>query len=200
MLAYQAALLVDQGLVAAVGAFQAFGFRAVGDVFFQGTGHTDLPCIDVFTFELQAVNEFDDVFQRHAVAQHTRNQFGIVPIFLVEFLRKTFHGGLVSAFVFKLEVVALRAVFSVDMLDDAAFGDRFRQDDALFVVLQSGEDLIGSSVEQSDESHPFLLVVLEAHHVAFKHFWAAFHNGRERLQFGALVFLLFLHADHDAGA
>ena len=34
MLAYQAALLVDQGFVAAVGAFQAFGFRAVGDVFF----------------------------------------------------------------------------------------------------------------------------------------------------------------------
>ncbi len=46
-----------------------------------------------------------------------------------------------------------------------AFRDRLGQGDALFVVLQSGEYLVRIAVEQSDESHPLLLVVLEAHHV-----------------------------------
>ena len=58
--------------------------------------------------------------QWHAVTQHTGNQLGIVPIFLVELLGKPFHGGLVSLLVFELEVVTFVAVF-VHVLDMRPF-------------------------------------------------------------------------------
>ena len=46
-------ILVNQCFVTAVGAFLAFGFRAVLDVFLQGAFHTVLPGVDVFAVQLQ---------------------------------------------------------------------------------------------------------------------------------------------------
>ena len=47
---------------------------------------------------------------RHTIAQHARNEFSIVPILRVELLRESFDGGLVSALVLELEVVAAFSV------------------------------------------------------------------------------------------
>ena len=50
-LADEATFLVNQCFVTAVGAFLAFGFRAVRDVFLQGTFHTVFPRVDVFALQ-----------------------------------------------------------------------------------------------------------------------------------------------------
>ena len=124
MLADEASLLVDERLMSAVGAFHSFGFGAVCDIFLQGAFHTVLPRVDALALQLQGADELDDVLQRHAVAQHAGNQLGIVPVFLVEFLRESLDGGLVTLLVLELEVVAFVALF-VHVLDDAAFHDAF---------------------------------------------------------------------------
>ena len=172
---------------------------AVGDVLLQGAAHTHLPCVDVLAFQLQRPYEADYVLQRHAVAQHARDEFGVVPIFLVELFRETLHGGLVSALVLKLEVVALRAV-GVDFFNDASLRHRLGEHDALVVVLQAREDFVRLAVEQTHECHPLVLIVLEAYHVAFQHVGAAFRHLRRAAfgQFGLLV--LLLHANHHARA
>ena len=107
------------------------------------------------------------MFEWHTIAQHTGDQFGIVPIFGIELLRKTFHGSLVATFVLKLKVIALRAV-GVDLLDDLTVCHSLGQDDALLIVLETGEDLVWITVEQTHKGHPFLLVVLETYHVALQ--------------------------------
>ena len=85
----------------------------------------------------------------------------------------TLDGGLIAALVDKLEVVALAAVL-IGGLDNLAVGYVLGAEDAIFVVGQTGEDLIGFAVAQTYESDPFLLIVLEAHHVGFE-FHRAFH-------------------------
>ena len=102
---------------------------------------------------------------RHTIAQHAGDQLGIVPVFRIELLAQSFHRGLVATLVLKLEVIAMRTV-GVGLLDDLALGDALRQHNAFVVVLQTGEDLVRITVEQSDEGHPLLTVVLEAHYVA----------------------------------
>ena len=62
---------------------------------------------------------------RHTIAQHTRDEFSIVPILRVELLRESFDGGLVSALVLELEVVAAFSV-RLYLLDNLTLGDGFR--------------------------------------------------------------------------
>ena len=82
------------------------------------------------------------------------------------------------------------------------------QHDTLLVVLQSGEYLIGIAVEQAHKGHPFLLVVLEAHHVALQflrphlhHFrmFARTHRFALRL-LRLLLFVLVRHGNHHSRA
>ena len=154
------------------------------------------------------------MIDRHTVAQHTRDQLGVVPIFWVELLRQTLNSSLVAAFVLKLEVVALRAVF-VHLLDNLTLRDGLGQHDTLVVILQTREDLVGIAVQQSDEGHPFVLVVLESYHVAFQLLRTDFRHlgmlaGGLRLSLdiivlGGVLGLLFflvrlLHTDHHTSA
>ncbi len=136
-------------------------------VLLQGAFHTRLPGVDALVLQRQRTNELDDMFDGHTVAQHTADELGVVPVLRVELLRQALDGNLIAATVLKLKVVALRAV-GVHLLDDLALRDRLRQEDTLLVVLQTSEYLVGIAVKQSDERHPLVLVVLEAHDVALQ--------------------------------
>ena len=46
----------------------------------------------------------------HAVTEYTADELGVVPIFGVEFLAKSFYGSLVTTFVLELEIVAFLPV------------------------------------------------------------------------------------------
>ena len=139
----------------------------------------------------------------HAIAQYARYQFGVVPILGIEFLRKAFDRGLVAALVLKLKVVAVSAV-GIGLLDDLAVSDRLGEHDAFLVLLQTGKDLVGITVEETNEVHPFLAVVLKAHHVAVEFLGAHFlyHGTRDLLGLCLLLLLLLLvflgDADHHA--
>ena len=71
---------------------------------------------------------------RHAITEHTGYQFGIVPIFGVELLRKSFDRRLITTFVLKLEVIAFGSI-GIDMLDDLTMGHGLGQDDTLIIIL-----------------------------------------------------------------
>ena len=161
----ETALLVDECLLTADGALLAYSLGTVSDILLQCALHTILPCVDALVFELQRANELDDMVDRHTIAQHAGDQLGIVPVFRIELLAQSFHRGLVATLVLKLEVIAMRTV-GVGLLDDLALGDALRQHNAFVVVLQTGEDLVRLTVEQSNEGHPLLTVVLEAHYIA----------------------------------
>ena len=105
MLADETAFLVDQRFVSAVGTLLAFGLCAVLDIFLEGAFHTVLPCIDAFAVQLERSDQLDHLHNGHTVAQHARDEFGIVPVFLVELLGKPLNGGLVSALVLGLAAV-----------------------------------------------------------------------------------------------
>ena len=161
----EAALLVDKGFLSAGGAHLSLGLGAIGDILLERALHAVLPSVDALIIELERTHKFDDVVDRHTVAQHTRDELGIVPILGVELLRQALDSGLVATLVFKLEVIAMAAVL-IGLLDYLATGDGLGQHDTFLVVLQTGENLVGIAVEQSYKSHPLLAVVLEAHHVA----------------------------------
>ena len=61
---------------------------------------------------------------RHTIAQHTRDEFSIVPILGVELLRESFDGGLVSAILLEVEVVSEFYV-RLNLLDNITLGDGF---------------------------------------------------------------------------
>ena len=71
--------------------------------------------------------------------------------------------------------------------------------------MQTGEYLVRIAVEQTHESHPFLLVVLEAHHVALQFLRSHLHNVVQRfhrhirstlLLLVDLLLVLLRHGDH----
>ena len=144
------------------------------------------------------------MLDRHAITEHTGNQLGIVPILRVELLRETLNRRLVSALVLELEVVAALSV-RLNLLYNLALRHGLRQGDALLVVLQTGENLVRIAVEQTHESYPFLLVVLEAHHVALQFLRSHLHNVVQRfhrhirstlLLLVGLLLVLLRHGDH----
>ena len=63
------------------------------------------------------------------------------------------------------------------MLDNKTFRDALGDGDAFFVILQAREYLVWQAVKHTDESHPLLLLVLEAHHIALQHLGPALHDG-----------------------
>ena len=113
----------------------------------------------------------------HAVAQYTGNQLGIVPILFVELLGQTLDGDFVSALVLELEVVTLVSVL-IHILDDVARHHILRQDDAFIIIQHTGEYFVGMIVQQADECHPFLLVVLEADNVCIQYSGTCFNDRR----------------------
>ena len=85
----------------------------------------------------------------------------------------------------------MRAIFK-GRLDDFAFRDVLWQHDSLFIILQTSEDFVGITIEQTYECHPFLLVVLEPNNVAFQLFRANFrYFGLFAKRFFRFIFLHF---------
>ena len=80
----QTAFLINKCFITAVRTFLAFGFRAISYVLLQSTFHTVLPGIDAFTIQLQRADKFHHLFNWHTIAEHTRYQFGIVPILFIK--------------------------------------------------------------------------------------------------------------------
>ena len=105
-----------------MGALLAAGWSAGWEILLQRTLHTHLPGVDRLRIKFETVDELDYLIDRHTVAKHTRDEFGIVPVLRVELVRKTFDGGLVTALVDELEVVALGASLGISSLDDLALG------------------------------------------------------------------------------
>ena len=191
--------------------FLSLSLSAVGNIFLEGALHTVLPGVDTLALQLQRAHQLDDVGDRHAIAQHTRNQLGIVPVLRIELLAQSLDGCLIATFVLKLEVVALGAI-RIHLLDDLTFRHRLRQQDAFLVVLQTGEYLVGITMQQTHKGHPFLLIILETHHIALQHLRAhlghlrllarwVVNRGRHLIALVVFLLLVFLrHTDHHARA
>ena len=118
----QAAFLVDEGFLTAVGASLTAGFGTVGQIFLQSAFDTHLPSVDGLGIEFETADEFQNLVDRHAVAKDAGDEFGVVPVFGIEFVGKAFDGCLITTLVYKLEVVAFVAFF-VDGLDNLAVSD-----------------------------------------------------------------------------
>ena len=101
--------MVSHLLVPALGAF-ALRSRAVGDVLFQRALHARFPRVDALAVQVQAVDQVHHLVDRHAVAQHARDQLRIVPELLVEQTRNTADGVGVGVTVDVLEIVTFGAV------------------------------------------------------------------------------------------
>ena len=82
------------------------GLGSVGDEFLQRPLDPVFPGIDGINLEMKFGDDVDHEHQGHAVAQNAGDQFGVVPVFLVERSRQCFNGDLVSLPVFKLEIVS----------------------------------------------------------------------------------------------
>ena len=163
----EATFLINQSLLTAVGATLTRSLCTVGQILLQRALHTHLPCVDALRVEFQPTYKLEHLIDRHTVAKHTGNQFGIVPVFGIEFVAEALDGGLVAALVHKLEVVAFGAV-GVHSLDNLAVVDRLGAEDTIFIIGQTGKDFIGAIVHQTHKRNPLLLVVLEADHIGFK--------------------------------
>ncbi len=72
--------------------------------------------------------------------------------------------------------------------------DGFRTEDTILVIGQTGENLIRTAVHQSDKGNPFLLVVLESHHVGFKLVRSLYYVGMD-FAGGLLRLCFFLFLD-----
>ena len=134
---------------------------------------------------------------RHLPTKHTRNKFSVVPVFLVESFRQSFYGHLIASLVLELEVVTLVAVFIV-VLDDASACYRFRQQYTFFVILQSGEDFVRTSVKQSYKGYPLFFIILETNYIGFQNLRTNFYNlAFQQCQSVELFFLVFLLLGRD---
>ena len=109
------------------------------------------------------------MINRHTIAQNAGYQLCIVPIFRVELLAQSLHCSFVSPLVFKLKIIAMRAILN-GRLDDLAFSDILWQYNSFLIILQTSEDFIRITIEQAHKSHPFLLVVLETNNITFEFF------------------------------
>ena len=104
---------------------------------------------------------------RHTIAQHSRDELSIVPIFRIKLATQTFNGSLVATLVLELEVVASSAIFFYG-LDNLTFSNALWKHDAFFVVLQTCEYFVRITIEQTYECHPLLFIVLETNHIALQ--------------------------------
>ena len=144
---------------------------------------------------MQLTNELNDILKGHTVAEHTRNQLGVVPILLVEFFRESLNRRFIPALVLKLEVVALGAV-GVLVFDNNTRGHMLGQHDTLFIVHQTRKDFIGMTVEKTYECHPLFLLILEAHHITFQFHRADFRYLRRLTHGRFFLFLILFFCAH----
>ena len=86
----------------------------------------------------------------------------------------------------------------IHILDDVARHHILRQDDAFIIIQHTGEYFVGMIVQQADECHPFLLVVLEADNVCIQYSGTCF-NDRRRFARGKFGLLVTLGRDEHAG-
>ena len=105
----QTAVLIGHIFLSAARAF-TLGFRAVDDILFQCTAHAGLPRVDRLAVQMQGLDQRHGLLDRHAMAQDTRDQLGVVPELLVEQTRDTADGIRIAVTVGILEVVTFGAV------------------------------------------------------------------------------------------
>ena len=170
------------------------GDGAVLDVAFQCAGYAVGPCGDGVDVEGEFADKFDDVGDRHAVAEDAGDELGVVPVFFLEHAREALDGDVVAVLVDKLEVVAGVLVAFVFDADDPAFVDPLGQEEALGAA---GEDLVGAVFVHADDGNPVLLVVLEADNLGLE--LLGTFGGFAFAEDGGLL-LALAGADEDAGA
>ena len=71
VLAYQAALLIDECLLTAIRTLLPLGLSTIHNIFLKRTLHTVLPSIDALALELQRADELNYMVDGHAVAEHS---------------------------------------------------------------------------------------------------------------------------------
>lgn len=182
----RALLLKDERLFAAVGAFLFAYLRAVLDVLLQGACHAALPVAYRFAVEAEAVHEIDDIHDGHSVAQHTGDEFRIVPELLVEQTRYAADDVRVAVLVLIAEIVPFLSVLLL-YLDDESLVDGFGNVERVLLYL-TGEYFVGVSVIDAHEGYPVLGTVLETHHVGLE----LNRTCQRRFVFVAVALLLLL--------
>ena len=78
-----AAVLKDEFLTTG-GTFLFLINHTIGHIFFQSAGDAILPGVDALFLHIEVLYQFDYILYGHAVTQDAGNEFGIVPILLVE--------------------------------------------------------------------------------------------------------------------
>ena len=152
------------------------------------------------------------MFDRHAITQHTRYQFGVVPVLGVELLREALDGGFIATTVLELEIVTLGAI-GVNLLNDFTRCNGLGQHNAILVVGQASKYLVRVAIQQAYQCHPFLTVILKTYHVALQHLrthlgnlWSGAQQediecliGQRKQQFGIIGLNRFEALVKDAG-
>ena len=60
------------------------GLGSVGYILFKPTDYAIFPGGDAFVVECEVIDKVYQEWQRHTMAQNTRNQLGVVPVLFVE--------------------------------------------------------------------------------------------------------------------
>ena len=132
---------------------------------FQGANHPIFPGVDVILIGIEAFDQVDHLLDGHTQAEHAGDQFGVVPIFLVEAAAEAFDGHAVAVAIHELEVVAVAAIFTFGFIDPARFYVGWQLEG---VDSGAGENLIWTTFQQADYGDPLLVVVHEAHNFGFQ--------------------------------
>jgi len=84
-------------------------------------------------------------------------------------------------------------------LNDRTLDNILRQHDTLIVIGQTGKDLIRPAIQQTDKGDPFLLIVLEFHHISLQ-LTRTCRDNHWRLHAIILFLLLIVGSDQDTRA
>ena len=117
-LAVQAAFFKNEAFfITTIGTQVILGFCAIRNEILQGSGHAIFPGVDVRIVQVQIINQMHHLDQGHAMPNDTRDQFGIIPVFLIEGAGEPLDGHTIPLAVHITEVVA--ALFlRIPALDD----------------------------------------------------------------------------------
>lgn len=159
--------LVDKCFVATIRATLAGSLGAIWQILFQCALNTHFPCVDRLRIEFETAYKFQHLVDRHAIAEHARDKFGVVPVFRIEFIRQALDGRFISAFVDKLEVVAFRTI-GTDCLYNLAVRYRFGTEDTVFIIGKTGEYFVRLAIDKAYKCYPLFFVVLEADNIGFE--------------------------------
>lgn len=160
----QASLLINELVRATVWTGLTICDCAGSNVPPESSLDTVLPGIDALISKVEPSDEIDHLVDRHTIAEDAGDEFRIVPELWIELLIQSGDRGPESSLIGELKVVVLGSVRLVD-LDYLALGDTLGDIESLVLVIDTGEDLVGTAVTHTDEGDPALLVVLEANDV-----------------------------------